>query len=931
MSHTLQFGDARATELDIVGGKGASLARLAQADFPVPRGFTITTEAYAAFIRENDLAARIAPIAQGLNYQDLADLERRTAEIRALVVNGMFPAGLKASIEQRYQALGDDVSVAVRSSATAEDLPDASFAGQHDTYLDVKTLDGIADATKRCWASLWTARATSYRHTQRIDHQEVGVAVVIQQMVDADVAGVLFTANPITTATDEVVIEASWGLGEAIVSALVTPDSYTVNFPTLRVTEKTLGAKKVKIVRNPETDVGTVEVAVLESDQARFCLTDREISDLTDLGRRVMDFYGGFPQDLEFAIADGVIHLLQSRPITGVEFTWDEELNYWHVLPEDDDVIWSRSMSDEVWHGAITPLFYTTRGKMLHDAHAATHKMWGLKSQNYRYYIPWKAGAYYNTKVEVSDVTHMCPPPMRHMVLQHIATPDRPGVLDAPFSYLALAWRIYRNGRLFPQYGMYGWIKMLKAYVYERIDEARGLADDALRKLSDAELIRYTIDRVGFEHQYIVDVWNGFFFNTRLMMLTLAYMVQKWYDGDNEMAGTDLITGTERRSATVIENGTLWDLSKAIRSSPALLKDFTENKEGDFLRALEKHAEGLVWLKKYQAFLKKSGHRGHADRDFYFKRRIEDPALDYRAFQSFLTVDVSHDPEHLEAQSNQRREAAYVDVLQNIRRKPFGFLKARAFKQVYAYVQTMLWLRDDHRDYVDIATFTYKRCFLEINRRLMARGVFESERDFWFLTERDIYRLLEGAAPTMLMKAKIKARMAAFDHADRRDANPPMYMKNKRPVSFEAETGDGLHGVGISKGVVTGPARIVKELKDIGRVQHGDIMVVFATDPGWTPVFLVISGLVIETGGLLSHGASISREYGIPAVQLPGAMQRIPDGAIITINGTSGAIRIDEGEVASESGPMATTECAPDNGDVVFESLSHESPAALAR
>ena len=919
MSWILEFDDARATDLNVVGGKGASLARLVQAGFPVPPGFTLTTAAYSAFIAENALADKIAAIVHGLQYDDLNELDRRAQYLRTLVEQGTLPATLRTAIEEHYRALGNDVRVAVRSSATAEDLPDASFAGQHDTYLDVKTLDGIVDALKRCWASLWTARATSYRHTQGIAHLDVGVAVVIQQMVDADVAGVLFTANPLTTATDEALIDASWGLGEAIVASLVTPDSYTVKLASLRVKNKTLGAKAVKIVRNPATGVGTVQLAVPQAERERFCLSDQQAADIAALGRRVMEFYGGFPQDLEFAVADGKIHLLQSRPITGVEFTWDEDLDYWHVLPEDEDATLSRSMSDEVWHGAITPLFYTTRGRMLHDAHAATHKMWGLASKNYRYYKAWKAGAYYNTQVEISDVTHMCPPPMRAMVLQHIAPPDRQAVLDAPFSYLALFYRIYRNGKLFPQYGMYGWIKMLKHYVYERIDEARGLSDEALRKLSDADLMRYTIDRVGFEHQYIIDVWNGFFFNMRLMMLTLATIVQKWYDGDNDMAGTDLLTGTEQRSATVIENSALWALSKVIRSAPALLKDFLDHPGAAFLQAFEAHDEGRSWLKKYQVFLAKSGHRGHADRDFYFKRRIEDPALDYRAFQSFLTVDESHDPEHLEAQSNRRREAAYSDVLTNIQRKPFGFFKAWAFKRVYRYVQTMLWLRDDHRDYVDIATFTYKRCFLAINRRLMARGVFETERDFWFLTDRDIYLLLEGAALTSLLKAKIKARMAAFDLADRREATPPMYMKHNLAVSFDEDTGDGLRGVGMSKGVVTGPARIIKELKDIARVQHGDIMVVFATDPGWTPVFLVISGLVIETGGLLSHGASISREYGIAAVQLPGAMQRLTDGATITINGTSGVIqKVDDGLV-SDADPRASLVQGLNTGATVFE------------
>jgi phosphohistidine swiveling domain-containing protein len=919
MSQIVQFDDMLATDLEIVGGKGASLARLAQADFPVPQGFSITTEAYRTFMRENDLTEKIRSIVSGLSYDDLDDLEQRTRQIRTLIESSVFQAELHSGVERAYRGLGDDLRVAVRSSATAEDLPEASFAGQHDTYLDVKTIDGIAAATKQCWASLWTARATSYRQTQGIDHFDVDMAIVIQQMVDSDVSGVVFTANPLTTATDEVVIDASWGLGEAIVAALVTPDSFIVKLPALRVKDKTLGAKKVQIVRNPETGVGTIELEVPAQDQERFCLTDGQASDLASLCQRVMEFYGGFPQDLEFGIADGQIHLLQSRPITGVEFTWDEELNYWHVLPEDENVTWSRSMSDEVWHGAITPLFYTTRGKMLHDAHAATHKMWGLESQNYRYYKPWKCGAYYNTKVEISDVTHMCPPPMRHMVIQHIAPPDRPRVLNAPSEYLMLAWRIFRNGRMFPQYGMYGWIKMLKNYVYERIDEARGLTDEALGKLSDQELIAYTKGRVAFEHQYIIDVWNGFFFNLRLMMLTLAYMVSKWYDGDNDMAGTDLLTGTERRSATVIENGTLWDLSKVIRNSTRLMQDFSENAGGDFLRALEKHDEGREWLEKYQQLLDKSGHRGHADRDFYFKRRIEDPSLDYRAFQSFLTVDESHDPEHLEAESNKRREAAYADVVANIRRKPIGWMKARAFSHVYNYVQTMLWLRDDHRDFVDIATFTYKRCFLEINRRLMAFGLFESERDFLFLGERDVYALLEGAALTPLLQAKITARMTAFDLADRREADPPMYIKDNLPISFDEVTGDGLQGVGMSKGVVTGAARIVKELKDIGRVQHGDVMVVFATDPGWTPVFLVISGLVIETGGLLSHGASISREYGIPAVQLPGAMQRIPDGATITIDGTSGAIRIKDEETASEAHPEATIETDAGKGGVILE------------
>ena len=241
---------------------------------------------------------------------------------------------------------------------------DASFAGQHDTYLDVKTLAGVVDAVKRWRASMWTACATKYRNTQHNEHRTVGVAVVIAQMVDAEVASVLLTAYPITT-TDEALLDASWGRDEAIVAALVTADSYTVKLLTLRVKHKTLGANARKIVRDPHAVIGTVEMDVAPGQRSRFSLSHGQAVAVAAIGRRVIEFYGGFPQDLEFAIADDRIHLLQSRPITSVEFSWDEDLDHWHVLPEDEDVLFSRSVSDQVCHGAITPLFYSSRGRML--------------------------------------------------------------------------------------------------------------------------------------------------------------------------------------------------------------------------------------------------------------------------------------------------------------------------------------------------------------------------------------------------------------------------------------------------------------------------------------------------------------------------------------------------------------------------------------
>jgi len=309
-------------DLEMVGGKGASLARLANAGLPVPGGFHVTTAAYKQFLAENDLQPRILRMLQDVDVTQPTTLETASAHIRALFTQSSIPPAIAAAITSAYLALPTPYSllptpslpVAVRSSATAEDLPEASFAGQQDTYLNIQGVDAVLDAVRRCWASLWTARAIGYRARQGIDPDAVSLAVVVQMLVPADAAGIMFTANPLNGRRDQAVVNAAWGLGEAIVGGLVTPDSYTVNKASGQVVAREIADKQVMTVRTAE---GTEEQPVSASLRQSPSLTEAQVVELGQLGAQIEALYG-MPMDVEWCLANGEFFIVQARPITAL-------------------------------------------------------------------------------------------------------------------------------------------------------------------------------------------------------------------------------------------------------------------------------------------------------------------------------------------------------------------------------------------------------------------------------------------------------------------------------------------------------------------------------------------------------------------------------------------------------------------------------------
>lgn len=902
MSLVLPFTQSLAADQALSGGKGVNLARLTQAGFPVPPGFTVTTEAYVRFIADNGLKAPMTALLDSIDYADADGLEAKAAEIRKLVSGGKISAELQGEIAGAYAALGyatlgAEPFVAVRSSGTAEDLAGASFAGQHDTYLDIRGADGVLDAVKRCWASLWTGRAVAYRQQKGFGH-EVGIAVVVQTMVASEVSGVMFTANPMTAAVDEYVVNASWGLGEAIVAGLVTPDMFVLDRDTKKAVSETLGRKTLKIERDPDQPAGTREAHVEAADVDRACLDAGQLMELGRLAEKVCAYYDDYPQDIEWGLADGRFYLLQSRDITGVEFSWDEDLDNFQTVPKRADQIWTRAWSDAVWTGAVTPLFYSYRAELAQGYRRLAGELWGL--ENYgetRVFKFHKSFVYYSSKVDYTALSAWLPPSMRKPGLMENLPPEMQAkILDEPFSWAKVAKGLARIGILRKELLPWNFFQEFYRRLNTEADHAHGASDAELAAMTDRALKKFTQSRIDGEGEWVHFLWTNFYFYGPLASGLFNQMVENWLGEKDPSAAADLLTGLPRASATVIENERLGELARDIAASPLLKRLFDEHPGSEFFRQLEGDPETKTFRDKYADFQSFYRHRGHADRDIYFDRRGDDPGLDY----TNLKVMMSADPEEAEKKARavvERREQKAADAIAKLKAQPMGEMKAMAFSLLHNWLLEFWVFRDDERLHNDRWNYAEKRGFAEIGKRLRDRGLLSAWDDHYFFSKTELFELLDTGNFTRLHAAKLEGRRR--NHARyRKEFTPPKYMVGESYADLEAgdsgDTANVLKGVGTSRGKVTGTARVIASQKDIGRVGKDDILVTVATDPGWTPVFAVISGLVLETGGMLAHGACISREYGIPAVQAASAMSRIRDGDRITVDGDTGQVTLED-------------------------------------
>jgi pyruvate,water dikinase len=841
-----------ATLLPLVGGKAANLGELLSAGFAVPDGFCVTTPAYAR-------VAESAGIAELLDGAD----DGLAARARAAILAAPMPGDVAEAVLTAYRALGPDVPVAVRSSATAEDLPAASFAGQQDTYLDVVGADALLDAVRRCWASLWTDRAVSYRRDAGIDHRAVQLAVVVQRMVPAQVAGVLFTADPVTGKRTRSVIDASPGLGEAVVSGAVNPDHIVV-------------------------DDGTTGSTIVERRAGDVALTvpDPTWQELAALGRRV-EAHFGVPQDIEWAIDDaGALWLTQSRPITTL-----------YPLPAASRPGLRVYLNGSLAQGLTRPV--TPMGLSAFRVIAATPatQVFGVVVTDPLVGPAAFAVAGGRAFVDITaalrnPVGRRLAPRVLDFMEARSAVVLR-SLLDRP--ELAVTsrspWSFVRGvARLVVRYR----VPLLLGLALVRPPAARRRVERFSRELEAA-----TLPPAGGSPGQRLDSVERWLADAFLIMPRVAPVA----------AGGLLALAVARRLAGADLDGTVaHDVLRSLPHNPTTEMDLELWAAATRIRADAAAAAALqgsdpaglasryrsgdlppVLQTELARFLGAHGHRAVAEIDLGMPRWSEDPTYVLGVLANYLRLDdPALAPDAQFARGAAAAEAAVEATVARVRGR--SRVRARAVRFALRRVRQLAGMRETHKDVLVRVLADARTELAKVGGELAGRGLLDDPADVFFLDLAQARSAVGGADH----RAVVAARREEYDRELRRRHVPRVLLSDGTEPEAVAtrrdDTPGALRGAPASAGTVTGPARVV--LDPVGaHLEPGEILVAPSTDPGWTPLFLTAGALVMEMGGPNSHGAVVAREYGIPAVVgVPEATSRLRTGQMVTVDGAAGLV-----------------------------------------
>ncbi len=862
--YILSLDDERAI-LETVGGKGASLSRMVNAGLPVPVGFHITTEAYWLFVKENGLQRDILKAIDAVDATIPETLEAASKTIRELFVRAPIPLELANELMQAYDKLpGSAPAVAVRSSATAEDLPEASFAGQQDTYLNVIGPDVVLEAVRKCWASLWTARAIGYRARRGIPAESVALAVVVQTLVPAEAAGILFTANPLNGRRDQMVINASWGLGESVVGGLVTPDTLTLEKSTGVVIKRETAEKTIQTVR---IEGGTKEMPVPETLRRAPVLSDNKAAELAHLGEQIETLYG-MPMDIEWTLADGKFAIVQARPVTALaapETTLPDE---WK-LPKGAYAA-MRNNIVELMADPLTPLFRTLGLRSVNN---------GMNRQLSNFFgrtgilpdepiIAINEYAYYNGSVKFG--------PMFRIIL------DTGGILKRMFTGAVERWTEEGRPRyveIVEKWESSPWRELSSTELLEAVRQLSEAAIDAYVSLVSGIIPAAWMSEAWFTLTYKLvrrkddppaPVYLMGYDSTPIQAEKALYDLARWVDGGTPLAAYLRETDT---------SGLISDLGSD-QAPPEIDQDAWQ-----------------AWKTRFQAYLKQYGHMIY-NLDFGNPVPADDPAPVLETFKLFLS-DQGSNPHERQGATAKRREEATQNML--IRLKGWRwkfFLKNLERAQKYAP------LREDGLADVGLSYPLLREMLRELGSRFTKGGMIERQDDVFWLIEDEV----EGAAAQLdrgealpELSEVIPGRKATWRAARR--LTPPMaltqitifgkdLMRTKSKRVKEGQ-GDTLKGVAASPGSATGTACVINGPEDFSKMKSGDILVAPLTTPAWTPLFARAAAIVTDLGGPLSHGSIVAREYGIPAVLGTGeATKRIRSGQRISVDGSAGIVRL---------------------------------------
>ena len=890
---TLSFGEVDSAALPLVGGKAANLGELVRAGLPVPPGFCVSTTAYDLVAHDAGLVSILDALAQ-TPPDDTPRLAEHAAAARTSLLEARVPEVVARSITAAYKELGNGtpVPVAVRSSATAEDLPYASFAGQQDTYLNVVGEESVLEAVRRCWASLWTDRAVAYRATGGIDHRGVRLAVVVQQMVESTISGILFTANPLTGRRRQAVIDASPGLGEAVVSGAVNPDHFVVNTATGEIVERRLGDKRVAIRAAAGGGTERVELAGRADESS---LDDAQIRALAALGARVEAHYGT-PQDTEWAIdPDGRTWLLQARPITTL-----------FPLPagapaSDDDprVYFSFSVAQGVYR-PLTPMglqafrvvfsaMATLAGHPPPDRYAGPALFTEAAGRLFADVTPALRNTFGR---RVLDLVARNMEALTAPILRQLATDPRFAPVTTPrWPVLRAVLSVLVRGR----------IPLHAAQALARPEAARVRAEHAAAEFRTAGDVPRDVgatERLAAAERVLSDG------PPRLLPAVPPTFVAGLVA--NALAGKllgNLATADERRTVlrglphnpTTEMDLALWALTQEVRADPVLARTVRETPPEQLARDYHRGVLPTKLQAGLADFLRIYGHRGVAEIDLGLQRWSEDPTYITGVLANYLRLDNPElAPDVQFRRAARQAEEMVADLTRRAARK--GRLRGALVGFLLRRTRALLGLREMPKFCIILLFARVRSLLWPVGEELARAGHLENAGDIFFVSLPEAHAALAGED----LRPVVRERRAVYDREVQRRHVPRILLSDGTEPTVEAGTAadDGLSGTPASGGVVTGTANVILDPAG-ARLEPGEILVVPSTDPGWTPLFLTAGGLVMEMGGAMSHGAVVAREYGIPAVVgVPDATERIATGQRITVDGSAGRITLDQADPA---------------------------------
>lgn len=872
---------------EVLGGKGRSLSRLAGAGFDVPDGFVVTTFAYRDFVEASDLNARILDFAKPRVVEGMVSFEEAAKRIRKLFDDHDPESVIRSEISAAYDALGDRLAVAVRSSATAEDSPDASFAGQHETHLNVKGADSVVAAVKDCWVSLWTAQAMRYRHERSMEHDSVAMGVVVQIMVPSEVSGIVFTANPANGERSEMIVNCSFGLGEAVVGGEVTPDTYVVDRGSLTAKETVTGTKERMTVADGEQ--GTRTETVRAEQRGEPCLSNAALTELAALAVSVEEAFDGEPQDIEWALCSDKLWLLQSRPITNLppappkDVTWPEipgaQLLKRQVAENMPDPLsplfedlYLRAIFDTQtwpegwkWKGRLTRnwmknfVVTTVHGYAYQPLYTERHGDWEEQMQATREEqkkLPWHANL------------------RRAIKMPSWMIEDMKG---GPLHGLYVLMTAFRTFKKFP--AIVTWEKR-QLPDYLAAVEAWQQRDPS--QATNAELLRGMKSLTMAEANY----WQALRSVIGTAKITdgaFQRFLEENAPDEGFISGTFLSGFTSR---TLDAEFAMRAIAEDIRADSSLYELALLTPAPRLLDAIRGHPRGAPVGAAIDRYLHDYG-RQVFNLDFAEPSLAEAPLPFAKRLQA-LVRDAGHDLTVRQRNVAKTRRSKFLQAM-----KFFKGARRFEFLRLYWTSRVNYPSREEALFYMGRAWSVFRPWALELGRRLVETGTLARPDDVFYVTSADLEAAIDdGVRLELKDKAAAERDLRSLRFRMAPPSAIPPLQKDDSPYASLRNNESGqrvLRGFAVSPGTVTGVASVIMTPGEFDQMQPNSILVCPLTTPAWTQLFPHAIGLVTDIGSILAHGSIVAREYGIPAVLGVGdATQRIKSGQTITIDGDRG-------------------------------------------